>query len=284
MGTSLPSVHSRGPIPFANRSREFGTFQLPSSLPGIHDSRSQLFERQIIGLGEAHGGKPFWLEVLSGDLNPENLWRGIQFLTCIGYLEVVEMARQMLGHKDSRVRGWACYALGRFGGAEDEPRLLSLRQDRSIRVRLQARSALAQGRRWPVPMHSARRNYRHQPGPIILVSDDHEGWRDHWKSELESQGFRVTQAACEDQTLEAALRLRPTVVITDNQKGRDNMSGLRMTEKASRMPELDDTLLFMFSADDIDGPFYWNGGDRCIPKDPATLRYVSRTLWEYLDD
>jgi CheY-like chemotaxis protein len=119
---------------------------------------------------------------------------------------------------------------------------------------------------------------------MVLVSDDSDGWRNCWESELVSQGFRVTQASDEDQTVGAALRLRPTVIITDNQKGRDNLSGLRMTERIARMPELEETLLFMFSADEVDGPFYWNGGDLCIPKTPGTLKLVSRILWEYLDD
>ncbi len=69
-------------------------------------------------------------------------------------------------------------------------------------------------------------------------------------------------------------RMGDLAIVTDNQKGRDNLSGLNMAWDLCRHPQLRETVLFMVTADLVEVAFLWNGGDWFIRKlareDPGT--------------
>jgi len=81
---------------------------------------------------------------------------------------------------------------------------------------------------------------------------------------------RITSLKARAEGLHAgstyALLLKPLAIVTDNQKGRDNLSGLNMTWDICRIPELRETVLFMLSADYVEVAFLWGGGDCFIHK------------------
>jgi DNA-binding response OmpR family regulator len=103
-------------------------------------------------------------------------------------------------------------------------------------------------------------------GDLILLSDDSPNLRNQVEIAMRGRRYRFATAATEQETIEAALRFKPLAIITDNQKGRDNLSGLNMTWDLCRRPELRETVLFMFTKDDVEVAFLWNGGDRFMRK------------------
>ena len=79
-----------------------------------------------------------------------------------------------------------------------------------------------------------------------------------------------------------ALCLIPQAVITDNQKGKDNLSGLNLTLELARKAELQDTVLFMLTADFIEPIFLWNGGDYFLSKFGHGLNNIAEVVEAYL--
>jgi CheY-like chemotaxis protein len=53
--------------------------------------------------------------------------------------------------------------------------------------------------------------------PVVLVVDDHDGFRDFARSMLETAGFTVSVAASGGEATKIALELRPSLVLLDIQ-------------------------------------------------------------------
>lgn len=245
------------------------------------DFSSQLLRRQVLSIGDAYGGPPFWYELLREDSNPDNVWRALLYIGCFTAPGPEPAIRNKLLHPDSRVRAMACFALGRFQDEAAADRLRQLCGDPSPRVRIHARTALAaivEAGDLP-PMGSAATP---SDSAIILVSEDSLRLQDAIAEALQSLGQRVACAADTVETIEIARRLRPIIVVTDNQKGKDNTAGLRVTEAISRDPTLRESILLMLSADFLDGVFLWHGGDCFIHKILAGLGQLQAVAAEYL--
>lgn len=241
----------------------------------MHIIQQPLFKQQILMMGNAYGGPPFWYEILREDMEAENIRRALLFVGCLGAHGCEEAVRNKLHHPDSRVRAWACYAAGELRDEEARGIIRKLTADSSARVRQQARSSLHRldpGGRRPASSRIAAPSQ----DALVLISDDSGRIQDQLASALRPKGFQLAFASSEDETYEMASRLWPWAVITDNQKGRDNLSGLRMTQHLASMPGLRETIVIMLSADLVEGAFLWNGGDRFLPKiAPALLALVA---------
>lgn len=61
-------------------------------------------------------------------------------------------------------------------------------------------------------------------------------------------------------------KIKPQVIITDNQERRDNFSGLNMTWDLCRNLDLRETILIMLTADEVEPMFLWQGGDFFLNK------------------
>jgi DNA-binding response OmpR family regulator len=99
---------------------------------------------------------------------------------------------------------------------------------------------------------------------------------------LQANAFGVRFAASEEETVELASKLRPQAIITDNQKARDNLSGLNLTWDICRRTDLRETVIFMLSADQVEPAFLWSGGDYFLLKHRANLEEMMRAVVEYL--
>jgi len=247
----------------------------------MHATQPPLFKQQVLMIGNAHGGPPFWYEILREDMNPENIRRALLFVGCLGAHGCEEAVRNKLHHPDSRVRSWACFAAGELHDEEARATVRTLMADSSARVRRHARHALVS-----LDSGGSRPPSRHVAAPsedaLLLISDDSGRMQDQLASVLRPKGFRLAFASSEDETCEMAARLWPWAVITDNQKGRDNLSGLRMTQRLSSAPGQRETIVFMMSADFVEGAFLWNGGDVYLPKTGPALQPLVSALEDYL--
>lgn len=229
---------------------------------------------QVRMLAGAYGAPRFWLEVLATDSHPLNLRRALLVLAHCDLPAPLDLIRSRLGHADSRVRAWACTCLGRRGDGGSLDQLDHLAHEASPRVRWHARRALRALGFAPPALRNG--------GCLALVSEDSAGVRRTLADLLKRLGVNVAAAACQQETLRRALALRPSLILTDNQKLRDNTSGLRMTEALAAAPALSETLLFMFSADPVEGLFLWNGGDAFVHKGRGALAPLEARLREAL--
>jgi CheY-like chemotaxis protein len=116
----------------------------------------------------------------------------------------------------------------------------------------------------------------------ILISEDSKKIQSALTSLFAKMGFRVEVASTEQETIDKALRLLPQAVITDNQKEKDNLSGLNLTWELSRVAELRETVLFMFTADFLEPIFLWSGGDYFLSKFGHGLNEIAEVVAEYL--
>jgi hypothetical protein len=91
----------------------------------------------------------------------------------------------------------------------------------------------------------------------------------------------VECASSEEKTVESAIKTLPQVIITDNQKAPDNLSGLNMTWILCRRKELRDTIFFMVTVDQVESIFLWSGGDAYFSK-PLNMAKFGRTLEDHL--
>jgi HEAT repeats len=224
------------------------------------------FDKSILGIAQAYGPYEFWTQNLQPGTNPLAAWRGLMLVAAMKDRKFAPNARNLLDNDDSRVRAWACFALAHL---KDEPALeqiMALRDDLSPRVRFHARRAAQVILNRPVP--PGRHLLESDPviPEMILLSSDNPNVQKFLEVALRAKGYRLTSTATEQETLQAALQLKPLAIITDNQKGLDNLSGLNMTWDMCRIPELSETVLFMLSADYVEVAFLWNGGDCFIHK------------------
>lgn len=242
---------------------------------------SPLLRRQVLLLGDAYGGPRFWYELLREDSNPDNVWHALLYIACVASPGPEPAIRHKLLHPDSRVRAMACFALGRYRDEISADPLRRLCGDPSPRVRVHARTALAA---IIDPLYVPRPPYAATSAtpPTILISEDSLHGQDGVAEALQPLGLNIACAAEATETIEMARRLRPVMVVTDNQKGRDNTAGLRVTEAVSRDPQLRETILLMSSADPLDGVFLWHGGDCYTHKVFGGVRMLRAVADEYL--
>lgn len=242
------------------------------------------FDKSILGIAQAYGPYEFWTQNLQPGTNPDAAWRGLLVVAVLKDRQFAPNARNLLDSADSRVRAWACFALSQLQDEASLEQILALREDPAPRVQFHARRAAQVISGKPVPpgrpLYASPRMEHARIGELILISDDAPAARHPLADTLGAKGYRVAYAATEKETLAIALRFKPLAVVTDNQKGRDNLSGLNMTWDVCRTPELRETLLFMFTADLVEVAFLWNGGDWFVHKgergDPAKM------IFEYL--
>jgi CheY-like chemotaxis protein len=224
------------------------------------------FDKSILGIAQAYGPYEFWTQNLQPGMNPIAAWRALLLVAAMKDRKFAPNARNLLGNDDSRVRAWACFALAHLKEDAAVEQIMALRDDISPRVRFHARRAAQVILNRPVP--PGRPSLGDDPimPEMILLSSDNSNVQTYMEVALKAKGYRLTSAATEQETMQAALLLRPLAIVTDNQKGRDNLSGLNMTWDICRIPELRETVLFMLSADYVEVAFLWGGGDCFIHK------------------
>jgi CheY-like chemotaxis protein len=241
-------------------------------------ARQQRLDKAILGIAQAFGPYDFWLENLNLRANPDTTWRALMIVSALRDVAFVEQAIFLLNSPDSRVRAWSCNYLAIMNQARASEKLFALAKDPSPRVRFQAQKAF-------VTMHggenifSGNRQVMHVQFPVLISEDNPQG-REHLALLLEKQGFTTYTSETSKETINLALKVNPSVIITDNQKilfindpkfGKqpryiDNISGLNMTWDICRRPELRETLLFMLTADEVEPIFLWQGGDIFLSK------------------
>ena len=239
------------------------------------------FSKSILGIAQAYGGLEFWLENLADGMNPDATWRALLVIGCLKEARLAELARPLLNSDDSRVRAWACFALGQFNDVISLGQISAMKDDPSGRVRVHARQAVQ-------AIVSTKKSFHHSPTrmpvheSLILISEDGEDTRARLTCLCSEVGLVVRTASTERETVELALELRPHAIITDNQKYQDNLSGLNMVWDLCRRPELRETIILMFTADFVEPIFLWNGGDYFFSKFLNTTRDIACVLTEYL--
>jgi CheY-like chemotaxis protein len=241
------------------------------------------FDKSILGIAQAYGPYEFWTQNLQPGMNPEAAWRGLLVVAALKDRKFAPNARNLLGSADSRVRAWACFALAHLKDETALEQILVLREDPAPRVRFHARRAAQHISGKPVPPGRPLYGHGHMgvhAGPLILVSDDDPEAGKRMLGIFGAKGYRVTQTFTESETLANALRLKPQAIITDNQKGGDNLSGLNMTWDLCRNPQLRETVVFMHTADLVEIAFLWNGGDWFIRK--LAREDLGKQVAEYL--
>lgn len=237
----------------------------------------QQFDQSILGIAQAYGPYGFWLENLFPGANPDATWRGLMVISALRDKAFINQALSLLNSPDSRVRAWSCYYLGKIMHFPASDHLFALTNDQSPRVRYYARNAynaLQPGSETAL----GNRRFLHNEFQV-LVSEDHIKARNQIALGLKQYGFTVSTAETEKDTIALAQTIKPQVIITDNQKGRDNLSGLNMIWDLCRIPELRETILIMLTADYIEPIFLWQGGDFFLNK----FRYNGAKLGEVLE-
>jgi len=235
---------------------------------------------QIVSIGNGYGGRLFWYEILREDSVSNNIRKALLYIGCLSIPGAELAVRQKLHHPSSRVRSAACKAVSLLKDAASIEALHDLDADPSPRVRTEARRALValhvkgNGKETAAPEPA-------DPGqPLVLISDDSARVQDQMTQMLTPYDFRLAYASSLPETMEMAHRLLPDAILTDNQKGRDNQSGLRMTGMIAQDEGHGDTGLVMVSADPIAGPFLWEGGDRFFLKPFVPTEALARALRE----
>ena len=251
--------------------------------PGFDAFRNPKFCNEILGIADAHGGPKFWIENLRPDMNPDATWRALMVIGCMENTNNADDARRLLNHSDSRVRAWACFALGRLHDESSVEKIYALCSDPSNRVRVHARQTLQklvgfEKANW----HIFARNHTQEQECRILISEDSLFSLRFLPGILRNEKHHVDTAETASLTLKKALASRPKIIITDNQKGLDNLSGLNMTWDICRTPELRETIIIMRTADFVEPMFLWSGGDYFLLKDIGDPEQILLPVHEYL--
>ena len=236
-----------------------------------------IFEKSILGIAQAYGPYKFWLENLFPGANPDAAWRALLVVSALRDKAFIVQASGLLKSQDSRVRAWACFYLGIIQHQPASDRLFALTNDPSPRVRYHARKALALLQPGSEPGLIGSKQVIH-PCFQVLISEDNARNRIQLATQLERRGFFTHTAGSETETLAVAQKVKPGVIVTDNQKItrrpggigdqmiQDNLSGLNMTWDICRNPELRETIIIMLTADEIEPIFIWSGGDYFLNK------------------
>jgi CheY-like chemotaxis protein len=239
------------------------------------------FTQSILGMARAYGGLDFWIQNLYPGANPDAAWRALMVVGALKDPQFAALCRSQLDNADSRVRAWACFALGQLENEEAVERIYALNGDPASRVRIHAWQAIQA----IVGPEESSRHFHLRLAPansLILISEDSVHMQALLADLYQKMGFRVQVAATEAETLAQALALKPQAIVTDNQKLLDNLSGLNMTWDICRRPELRDTLIFMLTADLVEPIFLWNGGDFFLSKAEATVEDLTGLAIQYL--
>ncbi len=241
-------------------------------------ARQQRLDKAILGIAQAYGPYDFWLQNINPRANPDTTWRALMVVSGLRDVAFVKQATFLLNSPDSRVRAWSCNYLGIMSYVQASEKLFDLSNDPSPRVRFHARKAF-------ISMHdcdnviSGNRQFMHAQFPVLISEDSPKG-REHLAMLLQKQGFTTYTAETTNETIDLALKIKPAVIVTDNQKilfindpklGKqpryiDNISGLNMTWDICRIYELREALLFMLTADELEPIFLWYGGDVFLSK------------------
>ena len=239
------------------------------------------FKRAILNIAAAHGDFPmFWLQNLNGNHNPDATWRSLLVLGCLGFPQFAQLTRPYLNADDSRVRAWACFACGQLRDEESLDELQMLQSDPAARVRVHACQAISAIRGVHAQTHKGP-HHKHNNN-LILISDDAINIQNKLSGSLAMMGFHVATASSEEETLIKARELKPSAIITDNQKGFDNLSGLNMTWDICRDRDLRETQIFMLTADHIEPVFLWQGGDYYLAKSCEPLEEIVAVVSDFL--
>ena len=239
------------------------------------------FAKSILGIAQAYGDLGFWLENLEPGMNPDATWRALLLIGALKDPRFAKPARRLLVSPDSRVRAWACFALGQMENEDALEQIRAMNADPSNRVRIHAWQAIQA----IVGPEEAIRHFPIRIPPqesLILISEDSKKMQATLSNLYGHLGFQTRAVSTEQATIRLAHRLRPQAIITDNQKGKDNLSGLNMTWALCRSTELRESVIFMLSADFIEPIFLWNGGDCFLSKFNATVEDLVRVAIEYL--
>jgi CheY-like chemotaxis protein len=251
--------------------------------------KRRILDKAILGLAQAYGPYQFWLGNIAPIANPDATWRAMMVLSALRDKAFIEQAVFLLKSPDSRVRAWSCYYLASVMHVQASDKLLALSNDPSPRVRYHTRKAFIAMQPGSENIFTGNQQFMHGQFPV-LVSDDNLGSREKLSAMLMKLGFITYTAAGEKETINLALKNKPQVIVTDNQKitlkGNqkyvDNLSGLNMTWDICRLPELRETLLIMLSADEIEPTFLWQGGDYYLSKLHFGGAYLGNLLNEYM--
>jgi len=239
------------------------------------------FGKAILGIAQAYGDPGFWIENLAPHMNPDATWRALLVVGALKDSRFADRARRLLVSPDSRVRAWACFALGQIKDESALNQIYAMNADPSHRVRVHAWQAV---QAIVGPEESARHFPIHIPTweSLILISEDSENIRATLSNLYRKMKFQIRVASSEQETLDLALKLKPQAIITDNQKRTDNLSGLNMTWDLCRKPELRETIIFMLTGDFVEPIFLWSGGDCFLSKQKSTLDNLAEVVLEYL--
>jgi CheY-like chemotaxis protein len=241
-----------------------------------------LLRRQVLSIGDAYGGPRFWFELLRMDRNPANVWRALLYIGCFPGPGPEPFIRAAMLHCDTRVRAMACFASGCYQDEAAAEKLHELCSDASARVRVHARAALSKIVESCEAPGMEPKSYSPALG-MALISDDSVRQQDAVAAALMPLGLCIARATDAAQTEELTRALKPTLLVTDNQKWGDNTSGLRVTDAISRDPTLDETVVLMLSADPLDGTFLWHGGDCFVHKVPGGLSMLQRVARAFMN-
>ena len=212
-------------------------------------------------LGDAYGDERYWYEVVLQDERPENRWRALLVLAARGYPDARPDLADESYHENSRIRAWACFAMGASRQRLFRGDLERHSGDPVRRVRFRAYRALAALGFDPNILPVAG-----EDNLTVLISDDDEAARETIAGILREAGIPCTTAATVEETVAKAASLSPAIVVTDNQKGADNTAGLHMAARFARDRHLQAITLVMLSDDRVGGPFLWYGGDHYLHK------------------
>lgn len=247
----------------------------------MHAFSNPKFTHQIVQLGNVFGGNRFWPENLMMGMNPRATWQALLYVGCSKQERYTPAIRRLLVHPNSRVRAWACFALSQLNDDRSVDQIRAMNADPSNRVRIHAWQALQvlvgpeQSQR-PFPIRIPREEL------LVLVSED-SLMQQVWLGQiLKHMGFNIIAAKSEPETLLLAYKFKPHAIITDNQKGRDNLSGISLTQQISRSKHLENCVLFMLTADFIEPVFLWSGGDYFLWKGGARREGIMEAVNEYL--
>ena len=239
------------------------------------------FGKAILGIAQAYGDFGFWIENLAPGTNPDATWRALLVVGAMQNSWLSTITRRLLVSPDSRVRAWACFALGQMKDESALEQIYAMNADLSNRVRIHAWQAVQSivgpeesARHFPIRIPTAE--------SLILISEDSEKMQTTLSNLYSKMGFHTRVASSEQETVELARKVKPHAIITDNQKGKDNLSGLNMTWDLCRQPELRETIIFMLTADFVEPIFLWNGGDCFLSKYKATPEDLANVVMEYL--
>jgi CheY-like chemotaxis protein len=252
-------------------------------------SKHRNLDKSILGLAQAYGPYQFWLDNIAPIANPDATWRALMILSALRDKAFTEQAVLLLKSPDSRVRAWSCYYLASVMHVQASDKLLALANDPSPRVRYHARKAFIVMQPGSENIFTGNKQFMHGQFPV-LVSEDNPGSRENLSAMLKKLGFITYTAAGEKETIDLALKNKPQVIVTDNQKitftGNqkwvDNLSGLNMTWDICRLPELREIIIIMLTADEIEPIFLWQGGDYYLSKLYFGGAYLGNLLQEYM--